>query len=262
MTRYYLLLFITFISILFLAFIKATPELGQEPAISANHVTISTKSTVLEIPLHQIESLSSVLTTKFIEMLGKLGKDIGSDDKLKKDLFGSKGLQHGEIITFEIAVIPSRSKYSITCERLADKTWGHYYRVVVDPYNEQEDVWEYRFVVPHIGKIDVDLQDDEKEEKGDADNLMHIFENIFRSNNQIHHKFHKIDSNDDNFDANHHRHFEYDIEFLHTKDRARFIVDSKGKNRYGRVFTLITRSLTIDAEYEVTIVVPYEEYRD
>ncbi|CAG8594970.1 6758_t:CDS:2 [Ambispora leptoticha] len=259
MTRKYLYLLIAFVSFLFLALTKAAPELDQEPTTSANHVTISTRSTVMDIPFRHIESLSSNLAAKFTEVLAKLGKEVASEDKSKKDLFESKHLQPGESRTFEIAVIPSRRKYSITFERLANKKWGHSYRVVVDPYNEQEDAWEYRYVVPYIGKFDVDSKDDEKEGKGDADNLMHIFEKAFHG--RIH-ESHKTDTNRDNFEMNRRHSFEYDVEFLHTKDRTRFIVESRGKSRYGRVFTLTARSLTIDAELEATIVIPYKEYRD
>ncbi|KAG9307097.1 hypothetical protein G9A89_016925 [Geosiphon pyriformis] len=164
---------------------------------------------------------------------------------------------------YDIALIPSYEKYHIICKRKRDKSWGRTYKVIIDPWNEDEDPWQYTIVVPfdqpkddHDHKFEENTDLFSTSVSIDSSPGLKLFEKLF-----------SIGNLKSTLDHHHHHHHnrEYEIAVLPSYRKYRIIVDReqnlfKDKGHTWRV-TVISESHEFKPKSFI-IVVPYEDGRE
>ncbi|CAG8645529.1 5648_t:CDS:2 [Ambispora leptoticha] len=193
----------------------------------------------------------------------------------KKNPFDTKYLQRGESHTVDIAVLPSKREYTITCERLKDRSYGQTYEITVEPHDKDEDERVYTLVFPFRGEFDADEGSNDDSSKLNSPSFVEKFggkhyakhhsenrkESIAEIFDHIFHDNHKLVSDD--FEVESRRRREYEIAILPSYEKWRLVVKRKGKTQYGPLYKLTSSSEEVLEKHEITFIVPYDddEYR-
>ncbi|CAG8461056.1 2773_t:CDS:2 [Ambispora gerdemannii] len=190
----------------------------------------------------------------------------------KKNLFDTKHLQKGERRILEIAVLPSKRKYTITLERLKDRSYGQTFEIIVEPHDREEDKRDYTIVIPFRGEFDANEGSNDDSNKFNSpffaeqfggkhyskhhsddykESIAEIFDHIFHSD-------HKLFSDDLEGEACR-RTREYEFAILPSYEKWRLIVKRKGKTPYGPLYKLTSSSEEVVEKHEFSFIVPDDD---
>ncbi|CAG8556967.1 1828_t:CDS:2 [Ambispora gerdemannii] len=212
--------------------------------------------------------LKSIDLPQIWEVFEKVFERIYNNNK--KNLFDTKHLQRGESYVVDIAVLPSKRKYTVTCERLKDRSYGQTYEIIFEPHDREENKRDYTIVIPFRGEFDANEGSNDDSNKLNSPFFAEQFSGKHYSKHHsddykesiaeiFDHIFHGKLFSDDLEGETRRRTREYEIAILPAYEKWRLTIKCKGITPYGPLYKITSSSEEVVEKHKFSFIVPDDD---